>query len=640
MKRNLLLITALLISYISYAQISTNSEPISSSAANLSINVPVLELARPDMKEVDRQNEEDQKNGKLYKYGVSVMCDIDTENSGKWETLEDGSKVWRLSISIDGALALGLYYDAFWIPSNGELFVYNEDKSQVIGGFTNINNHDSGVFANELIIGNFLTLEYHQKGDSKPIIHINEIAYCYRAIKPLYQARDFGDSDSSCEVNANCSEGDQWENIKKSACRISIKAGNSYGWCSGAMINNTQNDCTPYILTADHCAGGNSGYASESDMNQWVFYFNYEAENCENPNSNPSSNTMSGCSLISNSGNYNIDGTSDFHLVELNSTIPFDYGIYAAGWDASGTGDSQGVSIHHPSGDIKKISTYATSLATTAWSGGGVTHWRVRWVETNNGHGVTEPGSSGSPIFNNEGRIIGDLSGGLSYCYATNSPDYYGKLSYSWESNGGSNNRKLKPFLDPTNSGIEAIDGQACGTSLFSNFYVYDTEIPTNTPINFFYSGTGEPLSYAWTFFGGAANVSISTSTDASPLVQYYTEDSYTVKLKVTDSEGIESIETKQNYIEVDNDFTEINETQELNIQIFPNPSSGTIYISQNANSKSKVRIYSVLGESMLKTEFNTETKQLDLNYLKNGIYFVEISSANGKTVERIILNR
>ena len=60
--------------------------------------------------------------------------------------------------------------------------------------------------------------------------------------------------------------------------------------CTGNMINNTTNDCTPYFLTADHCADG----SSVSNHNQWVFYFNFEASNCNNPGSSPSSNTMTG----------------------------------------------------------------------------------------------------------------------------------------------------------------------------------------------------------------------------------------------------------------------------------------------------------------------------------------------------------
>ena len=73
--------------------------------------------------------------------------------------------------------------------------------------------------------------------------------------------------------------------------------------------------------------------------------------------------------------------------------------------------------MHHPSGDIKKISTYSSNLNTSGWNGNGVqSHWRVYWTSNSNGHGVTEGGSSGSPIFRANGRIMGTLTGGGSYC--------------------------------------------------------------------------------------------------------------------------------------------------------------------------------------------------------------------------------
>ena len=89
-------------------------------------------------------------------------------------------------------------------------------------------------------------------------------------------------------------------------------------------------------------------------------------------------------------------------------------------------------------------------------------HWRLTWVATANGHGVTEGGSSGSPLFNyNNGnsRIVGTLTGGSSYCSAPNSPDIYGKMSYHWDQNTSTGNIKLKTFLDPNNSGVKILDG-------------------------------------------------------------------------------------------------------------------------------------------------------------------------------------
>jgi hypothetical protein len=132
-------------------------------------------------------------------------------------------------------------------------------------------------------------------------------------------------------------------------------------------------------------------------------------------------------------------------LVELNGTLPTTVNARMNGWSIETTPAVPGVGIHHPAGDIKKISTYNT-VSTTTWPGGASgAHWQVVWVANANGHGVTEGGSSGSPLFDANGRIIGTLTGGGSYCTATSSPDQYGKMTYHWESNGTTADAQLKP---------------------------------------------------------------------------------------------------------------------------------------------------------------------------------------------------
>jgi hypothetical protein len=206
----------------------------------------------------------------------------------------------------------------------------------------------------------------------------------------------------------------------------------------------------------------------------WKFYFHYEAPTCVNPTSAGTLATkyITGCIRISDSNDN--DGSniskSDFLLVQagslLNETTTIGklitFGAYWNGWDANTTASTSGVSIHHPAGDIKKISSYTSTLVNSTWSGASGTHWRVTWAATANGHGVTEGGSSGSPIFtynNGSSRIVGTLSGGSSYCTATSSPDLYGKMSYHWTSDGSSSTQQLKPFLDPNNTGLLVADG-------------------------------------------------------------------------------------------------------------------------------------------------------------------------------------
>ncbi|MFV0468135.1 MAG: T9SS type A sorting domain-containing protein, partial [Dysgonomonas sp.] len=85
-----------------------------------------------------------------------------------------------------------------------------------------------------------------------------------------------------------------------------------------------------------------------------------------------------------------------------------------------------------------------------------------RWDATTTAHSVTAGGSSGSPIFNKEGLIVGTLTGGNSYCSQTqdggpDSEDYYGKMSYHWNNSKGA--KQMKDYLDPDNTGILKLVG-------------------------------------------------------------------------------------------------------------------------------------------------------------------------------------
>jgi hypothetical protein len=139
----------------------------------------------------------------------------------------------------------------------------------------------------------------------------------------------------------------------------------------------------------------------------------------------------------------------------LNPEISTTPNLFLNGWSIDTVAPSNGVCIHHQDGDIKKISTYKKPLVNDG------THWQVQWSETETNWGVTEGGSSGSPIFNQKRLIAGTLTGGMASCDAQSSYDYYGKMSYHWNKNGNSSATQLKSWLDPNNTGIQQLAGMA-----------------------------------------------------------------------------------------------------------------------------------------------------------------------------------
>jgi hypothetical protein len=147
------------------------------------------------------------------------------------------------------------------------------------------------------------------------------------------------------------------------------------------------------------------------------------------------------------------DNGSDFLLVEMEDEIPSIWNPFFAGWNASSSAPASAVCIHHPSGDSKKISS-SQEIVSGTWSVGGY-HWRVEWMETETNWGVTEGGSSGSPLYNPAGQVVGTLTGGGSFCNNPTSNDFYGKMDKHWDDNPNAANQKLKVWLDPDANTVE-----------------------------------------------------------------------------------------------------------------------------------------------------------------------------------------
>ena len=205
-------------------------------------------------------------------------------------------------------------------------------------------------------------------------------------------------------------------------------------FCSGAMINNARGDGRQLLLTANHCVF--------TDLSNSIAGFNYERLGCLSDSQISNPQTAHGMNLLARAS------TSDFALFEVIERIPDSYNVYLNGWDANVPNlnlvDTY-AGIHHPSGDVKKISLYTGKVQLTSWSEGPTNQYHLaipKWSR-----GVTEPGSSGSPLFNSKGNFIGQLHGGASSCSNLDGSDLYGGFAFSFGSNGSG--VSLKNILDP-----------------------------------------------------------------------------------------------------------------------------------------------------------------------------------------------
>lgn len=541
-----ILLLTTLFGFTTMAQISEGGIPASFTSSDLKEHYNVNTFAKPDLAQLmleDQMNAESPYPGPE-RMACAVTVKLDLKKAGSRETLADGSTLWRLKIIVPDALALGICYSDFHLPTGSTLFLYNKSKTQVIGAFTSENNHESRLFANEFIQGDEVTLEYREEAgiSGEAAVFISEVAYAYRFISFNYDGLQ-RDQSWPCMINVKCEEGNGWEDQMQGIARISLKAGAYWYWCSGSLINNTSNDRTPYFLTAEHCGEG----ASAGDMNQWLFYFNYQASYCSS-NYGPSSNTTTGCSLKAKDVS-GYDG-SDFELVKLNTTPPSSYNVYYNGWNRTNVPADSGVGLHHPAGDIKKVSTYLDPMVSSLWWNGSPSHWRLSWSETVNGRSVMQGGSSGSPIFDQDHYIMGDLSGGTtSNSCETPSFAYYGKIWYSWDQNGSTPATRLKDWLDPTNTNKTKQMGLSSQIlPPVVDFSVDTTYIKQGSTVHFTDLTTGNPaMSWDWSFPGGTPNA----SDIQNPTVTYNQYGVFDVTLTVENADGTDT-ETKVAYMTVE----------------------------------------------------------------------------------------
>lgn len=443
------------------------------------VNLPKLQgvqLPALNMKKIKAEDLATANENRLELFSRYHYVGLNTQNSGSWFTMPNGDKMWRLKISAKDAMAIHLVYDQFFLPEGSVMYIYNEDYSDIIGGYTSLNNKKSGVFATGVVIGESCIVEYYRPAEviGNATIQINKVGHAYRWISKASQE----EKADPCEVDVACSpESNNWQNQIKGVVRLLLQEGGGAGWCSGSLINNTSLDCTPYVLTALHCGVSSSA----SDLNSSIAYFNYQRPNCGSGIAS-ASQSMTGMARIADSNDGGGSSGPDYLLMELNNSIPTAYNVFYNGWSNSTSNATSGVSIHHPAGDEKKISTFTTSLSASGWGTGG-THWRVLWAGTTNGHGVTEGGSSGSPIFNQNGQIVGQLTGGGSFCtqVPSPSPDYYGRMSINWNTGPKNPGDALKLWLDPTNSGVTTLDGTfvPCAVATYDNSAVNLVNAPS-----------------------------------------------------------------------------------------------------------------------------------------------------------------
>jgi hypothetical protein len=390
-----------------------------------------------------------------YLCATAINTDILFSDFQLAELMPNGDKIYRLAIHSEGAQGMMLGFENFVLLPGARLWLYDVNKKNYIGEYAARDNYtDDKSFMTSHVRGSTIIVEYLEpKNISTPNFRISKVYHYFRGLKSI-DGTGFGAS-GACMLNANCSEGNGREDANAATCKIKVTTPNSSGFCTGTLLNNTSEDKTPYIITANHC----SANSSLADLINWEFYFLYQSSGCSNPLSEPISLDFKGCTAPAYSGSDNGENSSDFLFLKLKSDLPTNlYDFTFLGWDRSNINFANNFCFHHPSGDIKKVSRTLGATIITSYTGNVEnTHFQVNWASTTHGQSVTEGGSSGSGLINNNGHLIGTLTGGSSLCTARNAPDLFGRLFMHWDKYGTAADRRVAPWLDPLNTGVTSL---------------------------------------------------------------------------------------------------------------------------------------------------------------------------------------
>lgn len=419
---------------------------------------PVILLWPIDMTEIYLEDEiNDKDKNQPWRYGIPRKLNLNISD-GLWTDLPNGGRIWQLLIHSPGALNISINFSKIEIPKGAKLHIYNDDRTDLSNAFTDSQIYSEHQLGTWFVEGDLVWIEYFEPEGTidKPVLDIESLIHGYRMglIDSRLSQRGINEAEA-CHFDVNCFIGSDFDShkelLKKSVALLNL--GNGY-LCSATLINNVENDKTPFLLTANHCL-------EDSNPALWSARFNWIS---------PEPVCGTGDISINSQTNFTVSGAelranntlSDFALVELSNSIPNSWDVVFAGWDSSDSDPLFEVGIHHPNGDIMKICRDDSGAQKFDFN--GVETWLIGGGEFGSGNGweigTTEKGSSGSPLFNEKGKIIGQLFAGDAGCDGIESNDeydLYGRFAISWDS-GNSEFNRLKDWLDPNNIGVSEIE--------------------------------------------------------------------------------------------------------------------------------------------------------------------------------------
>lgn len=437
------------------AQVSHGGRPLPLSIVRSAGERMFVEMPAFDVREelrIDSLNETGLRSG--FRFAYKFMTDYNRSNSGITFTQPDGTRVWRLGIHSPGALSINVLFTEYELPEGARLFLYNDDQTQILGSFNHLNNSELNLLPVSPIRGDRIIIEYQEPANAsfQGRLTVGEVNHAYRGFRGI----EPGDNNSAISkippLACFQDEANAYARWGQSVLFVVINGNTA---CTATLMNNTANDGKPYLLIASHCLNGqftvkNPDY--EKIAGSIVCFYNYDSPFCDP--------ILRGTEEMSTASSYfrAVNELSDMALLELLATPPPYYRPYYAGWNASEAGPSPYTNIQHPQFSVKRIAISESELSFMTFTDPNMifyenAHWHVKRWDV----GYTASGSSGSPLFNAKGEVIGALTGGSSSA-ANPANDYFFSLIKTWDAIDKPE-RQLKYWLNPSDDGTIACEG-------------------------------------------------------------------------------------------------------------------------------------------------------------------------------------
>ena len=421
-----------------------------------------------------------------------------------------GGAVARLQVVSPDAAALRVGLRLASLPTRVEMrFAGARDPALVVArvdGASARSSLDGGdVYWTPPTDGEAQIIEFHAPRGVDPAsveVEVVSASHLFGDSRAAFRAGVAAAGAQACQVDAACRVeefGPGYVAAKDAVALLMYTLHGASFSCTGTLLNDTdQSTQVPYLYTAYHCIP-DVGVA-----NTLVTSWRYEATTCGSTTRNP-------VSFESPSDYLHGDEDTDAVLLRMRRTPPT--GTTFAGWRAAPVeGNVDVVGIHHPAGDLKKVSVGRTRGAETL-----DVLLAAGWLD-----GATEPGSSGSGLFVRESSdflLVGGLLGGYSTCETTGdlsdpaNLDYYSRFDvvFPW----------VHRYLSP---------GVGNGPPL------PDFDVAAAGRVVQFQDGSvdhdGTIVAHAWDFGDGTG------STRPAPDKTYAADGTYEVTLTVTDDAG------------------------------------------------------------------------------------------------------